>query len=63
MFGGTWVRKGCPFARKLDSCKFMDKGKLLLLSMRPIKFKGVEVFVMLGGAMVIDETELAYLLL
>jgi hypothetical protein len=56
MLGGTWVRKGWPFARKHDWSKVIDKGGGLVMSTRPIMFRGVTVFVMLGGAMVIDET-------
>jgi hypothetical protein len=61
MLGGTWVRKGWPFARKHDLSKVIDKGGGLVMSTRPIMFRGsVAVLVMLGGAMVIDETQLAY---
>jgi heme O synthase-like polyprenyltransferase len=61
MLGGTWVRKGWPFARKHDWSKVIDKGGGLVMSTRPNMFRGsVAVLVMLGGAMVIDETQLAY---
>lgn len=60
MLGGTWVRKGWPFTRKLrDWSKDMDNKGELPISTVLITSCGVAVLVMLGGAMVIDETQIA----
>lgn len=53
MLGGTWVRKGWPFARKLrDWSKVMhNKGEFPLpISTMLITSWGVAVLVILGGA-------------